>query len=79
MGSAVDYEFRTTVVKGIHDVDEMRRIGELIKGARNYYIQNFRPGKTIDRTMTNANSFSDIELEELKEAISPYVMKAEIR
>jgi pyruvate formate lyase activating enzyme len=77
--SAVDYEFRTTVVKGIHDVEEMKAIGELIYGSDKYYIQNFRPGKTLDPKMTNENSFTDAELKELKEAIAPYVKRVEIR
>ncbi len=79
MNSSVSYEFRTTVVKGLHDIEEMKRIGELINGAKNYYIQNFRPGKTIDKSLSNKNSFTDLELEELREAISPYVMNAVIR
>lgn len=79
MGSSVEYEFRTTVVKGLHNTQEMKKIGELIKGAEKYYIQNFRPGKTIDKTLNNNNSFSDKELDELKGAVEPFVQKVEIR
>lgn len=38
---SVDYEFRTTLVNGLHDEDSIRGIGELIKGAKRYFLQNF--------------------------------------
>ncbi len=77
--SKVDYEFRTTVVRGIHDIKEMEKISELVKGADNYYIQNFRAGKTLDKNLTNANSFTDKELNEFKDIIKPFVGSVEIR
>ena len=38
---SVDYEFRTTLVNGLHDEDSIRGVGELIKGAKRYFLQNF--------------------------------------
>ena len=37
----VDYEFRTTVVHELHTEEDMRAIGEWIRGARRYYLQGF--------------------------------------
>jgi len=39
--SGVDYEFRTTAVDELHDVDDFEQIGRLIDGADAYYIQPF--------------------------------------
>ena len=39
--SDVDYEFRTTVVDELHDVNDFEQIGRLIEGADVYYIQPF--------------------------------------
>lgn len=37
----VDYEFRTTVVYEFHDRDEIRAIGDMIRGAKKWYLQPF--------------------------------------
>ncbi|MBE7049339.1 MAG: anaerobic ribonucleoside-triphosphate reductase activating protein [Ruminococcaceae bacterium] len=41
MTDSVDYEFRTTVVKGLHTVSDILDLSKEIKGAKRYYIQNF--------------------------------------
>jgi pyruvate formate lyase activating enzyme len=74
-----DYEFRTTYVKGIHTTQSAKGIGELIKGAKRYYIQNFRPGKTINPGLNRSNSFTPKELKEIKKEISAFVEDVEIR
>jgi pyruvate formate lyase activating enzyme len=74
-----DYEFRTTYVKGIHTTESANGIGELIEGAKRYYIQNFRPGKTINPSLNRSNSFTPKELKEIKKEISNYVKNVEIR
>ena len=37
----VNFEFRTTVVKEYHTTEDIRKIGEWIKGAPRYFLQNF--------------------------------------
>ena len=79
MENAKDYEFRTTYVKGIHTTDSVKGIGELIKGSKRYYIQNFRPGKTINPALNSSNSFTQQELENFKKLMQKYVKQVEIR
>jgi pyruvate formate lyase activating enzyme len=79
MDSGLDYEFRTTYVKPLHSLESAEGIGKMIKGAKNYYIQNFRPGKTIDPTLTKKNSFTTKELEQIKKTIGKYVENVQIR
>jgi len=79
MASGLDYEFRTTYVKPLHSLKSAEEIGKMIKGAKNYYIQNFRAGKTIDPTLTRENSFTTRELEQIKEVIEKYVENVQIR
>ena len=79
MDSGLDYEFRTTYVKPLHSLESVEGIGKMIKGAKNYYIQNFRPGKTIDQTLTKENSFTTKELEEIKKTMEKYVDNVQIR
>ena len=41
MNSGIDYEFRTTVIKEFHEEEDFHKIGELIGGARAYFLQRF--------------------------------------
>lgn len=79
MNSGVDYEFRTTYVKGIHTLESVQQICEIIKGAKIYYIQNFRSGKSIDPKLNSSNSFTSKELKSMKKSASKYVKKVIIR
>jgi len=79
MKHAPDYEFRTTVTRGIHNKDRIHEIGKMIKGAKRYFIQNFNPGKTIDPTLDNSQSFNEKELLEFKDIMLKYVDIVEVR
>jgi pyruvate formate lyase activating enzyme len=79
MNSGIDYEFRTTYVKFIHDLKAAEEIGKIIKGVKNYYIQNFRAGKTINPLLNEASSFTQKELRDIKKVISKYVENVHIR
>ena len=79
MNYAKDYEFRTTYVKGIHTLKSAEGIGKLIKDSKRYYIQNFRPGKTINPKLNMSNSFTSKELESIKKIVSKYVKHIVIR
>ncbi|MBE5736143.1 MAG: anaerobic ribonucleoside-triphosphate reductase activating protein [Clostridiales bacterium] len=41
MSCGVDYEFRTTLVDQHHTRQDMESIGQLIRGAKKYYLQKF--------------------------------------
>lgn len=41
--SNLPYEFRTTLVKEHHTIEDIHSIGRLLQGDSNYYLQNFRP------------------------------------
>jgi pyruvate formate lyase activating enzyme len=45
MTSGVDYEFRTTVVPGLVDSEDILDIGSYISGAKRYVLQQFIPSK----------------------------------
>lgn len=47
MTSGVDYEFRTTVAWGLHTEESVRSAASLIKGAKRYFIQNYKEGDTV--------------------------------
>ncbi len=78
LASGIDYEFRTTVCHPIHEVDDFIGIGELIKGAKRYFIQNFVQSKHVAETMDFA-PFTDKELASAKKIMKKYVGEAKIR
>lgn len=41
MGGTVAYEFRTTVVRELHEESDFRAIGEWLRGAEQYFLQPF--------------------------------------
>ncbi|TDY64960.1 pyruvate formate lyase activating enzyme [Aminivibrio pyruvatiphilus] len=46
--SKIPFEFRTTLVPGIHGLEDAPGIGDLVRGAPLYVLQRFRPGLTLD-------------------------------
>ncbi|MBR6233479.1 MAG: anaerobic ribonucleoside-triphosphate reductase activating protein [Erysipelotrichaceae bacterium] len=73
----VDYEFRTTVVKQFHEVSDIEKIGEWIKGAKRYYLQNFEDHGTC---IQNGLGEVGLEtLEQMKQTASAYVKEIEVR
>ena len=44
---SIPYEFRTTVVKGIHTPEEFETIGQWLAGCRAYYLQAYRENENI--------------------------------
>jgi len=79
MSSSLPYEFRTTILPKYHDAKEIEMIGQMIAGADNYYLQNFRNQKTLDASFSDELPFIDAELEKLKEVASKYVKNCQIR
>ena len=73
----VDYEFRTTVVKQFHEVADIEKIGEWIKGARHYYLQNFEDhGSCIQEGLSEVDPGT---LELMKKTAEKYVEDVELR
>lgn len=79
ISSDLDHEFRTTVVPGLHDSEEVKKIASQIKGADKYFIQNFRPLNTLDPNLREQRSFAPSELEEFKAAAAKHLKNVQVR
>jgi len=76
----VDWEFRTTVVNTIHAKEDFVEIASWIGGENvKYYLQNFRPEKTIDPDFENVKPYKDEYLKEIAKEISPYFKDCQLR
>jgi len=58
----IDYEFRTTLVKEFHTLEDIQKMGELIKGAKRFFLQKFE-----DHDNCIQSGFHAVPLEEAKE------------
>ncbi len=61
----IAYEFRTTVVKEFHRVEDVVEIAKAIKGAEVYYLQNFR----ADVEVVGGKRFTPMDEETLEEIV----------
>ena len=79
MGSGVEYEFRTTVVKSILKKSDLEKIGALIKGSQLYVLQKFVPSKPLDTKLLGDATYSDKDFEAVTEKLKDYVQHVVVR
>ncbi len=77
MNSGVDYEFRTTVCKPLHDEESIKKIGIWLKNAKRYFIQPFVDSGNL--LLGGVQPFSHEELGKLRQAVLPYISNTIIR
>jgi len=66
MESSIDYEFRTTVVPTIHDVEDIRQICSSLVGCRKYVLQKFDVSlgkETLNPEFMKLKTFTDEEMQ----------------
>ncbi len=75
--SRITYEFRTTVVKGIHSPEEFTAIGQWLQGCRTYYLQSYRDSDQVMRP--GYESFDPGELENMRKRAAEYIPQTALR
>ncbi len=77
MDCGIPYEFRTTVVKELHEEDDFEDIGKMIEGADAYYLQKFTERDTVpDKSLTSP---SDEDMSGYLEIVKKYVPSSQLR
>lgn len=77
MNSDIDYEFRTTVVRELHNMQTFIEIGEFISGAKQYFLQGYVDSERVIRP--GFSSYSHGELEVFREELEKYINFVYIR
>lgn len=77
MNCGVQYEFRTTVVKGIHTCGDFEEIGPMLQGCWAYYLQQFKDNENV--IIPGFESFTKEELEEFAGIVRPFVGQVKLR
>jgi len=75
----VDYEFRTTVVPGLLDGEDLEEIAKTLTGSKRFVIQQFRPGRTLCPEYRDVKPYSETELREFRDMMAPYFAECRLR
>ena len=77
MSGAVPFEFRTTVVKELHDKADMENIGRWLKGDEKFFLQGFIDSGDV--ILDGLNAYDKKDLTDLLNVLKPYIPNAQIR
>jgi len=74
-----DYEFRTTMVPDLVTPDDIREIRSVLGPVKRFVIQQFRPGKTLSRSMSDLKPYPTLMLEDLADEARKYASEVTVR
>lgn len=77
MSGNTEYEFRTTVVKELHEEKDFEEIGSMIAGAKRYFLQAFTDRDSVP--FDNLSAPRAEEMQKYAEIARNYVPKTELR
>ena len=77
MNGTLPFEFRTTLVRGLHTKESIRRMGARIRGVERCFLQTFEDSG--DLIGEGLGGFDRLETESLLQILREYVPNAQIR
>lgn len=78
LSGCVDYEFRTTVVKGIHTRESLIEAAKWIRGAKEYYLQQFKDSGNLVLG-DGLSAYDEKQMHALADAVREYIPAVEVR
>lgn len=78
LSGVIDYEFRTTVVKGLHTKESIVGAAKWIQGAKEYYLQQFKDSGNVI-SIEGLSAFDEKEMHALCDAAAEFVPAVEVR
>jgi pyruvate formate lyase activating enzyme len=77
INGTLPYEFRTTVVKELHQASDFEEIGRWLAGAEHYYLQAYKDSEDV--LQPGFHSYSFEELESFRKIVSRTISHTAIR
>lgn len=81
--TGVKHEFRTTVVRELHDISDIEKIAKWIEGDSPYFLQAYRESEDVIFRFEDSHepftSYTEIEMQRLLGAARKYARNARIR
>lgn len=75
----VEYEFRTTMVPEIITVEDVKKIQDIIKGAKIHVFQQFVPHDTMDKRFEDLKPYTTEVIKEFAGTMKNYAENVEVR
>jgi pyruvate formate lyase activating enzyme len=75
----MEYEFRSTLVPGLVNPDDMANIGKAVEGARVFVLQQFNPEQAPVKAYQDKTSYKLSEAEAMAESLRPFVKEVKLR
>jgi pyruvate formate lyase activating enzyme len=79
MDSGLDYEFRCTAVPGFVETETIPKMGEMVRGAKMFVFQQYKPEKTLDPKYNDINPHSEERIREFAAIMEGYVDEVLLR
>lgn len=73
----IPYEFRTTVVKGLHEIEEFEEIVAILKGSKSYALQGYRDNENV--IAKGLSAFSREEMRHIEQIARKYIDNVYLR
>jgi pyruvate formate lyase activating enzyme len=77
--SGIDYEFRTTIVPGIHSKENIIKMAKQIGPVKAYFLQGFRAEKTLDPKFKKVRAYPKKYLLEASESVKAFFTICKVR
>lgn len=75
----IQYEFRTTVIKPLHQKEDFEGIGKIIEGAETYFIQSYRHASEEAAPTDIFSAYNKEELDLFANIVKKYVKNVNVR
>jgi pyruvate formate lyase activating enzyme len=69
----VEYEFRTTVVPGLHQKENIQNLGFQLRAGKRFVLQNFNPENPLDPSLKNILPYDPKVLKEMEREVQKMV------
>jgi pyruvate formate lyase activating enzyme len=69
----VDYEFRMTVVPGLHDEEDIQTVGNQLRVGPRFILQNFNPESPLDPSLKNVAPYDPKVLKRIQREVQEMV------
>jgi len=80
MKNKVPYEFRTTLVPGLHVLDDVLLMAKEIRGAKKWFLQKFKSDTNlVNNNFRNKEAFFTSDIKKVIEKAKKYVPNCQIR
>jgi pyruvate formate lyase activating enzyme len=74
-----EHEFRTTVVPELLNIEDIFAIANQLKGAKRFFIQQFKPSKTLDKEFLRKQAYLFEDLKKICDEIKTFFETCGVR